>query len=55
MVVLADSTEQRVVTEALGLIDRSKPVNAVLNRVESSLVSRYYSHYYYGYGRGKAG
>lgn len=52
MVVLADSTEQRVVTEALSLIDRSKPVNAVLNRVEPSLVSRYYSHYYYGYGRG---
>lgn len=52
MVVMADSTEQRVVTEALSLLDRSKPINAVLNRVESSLVSRYYSHYYYGYGRG---
>lgn len=52
MVVMADSTEQRVVTEALALLDRSKPINAVLNRVESSLVSRYYSHYYYGYGRG---
>lgn len=52
MVVLADSTEQRVVTEALALLDRSKPVSAVLNRVEASLVSRYYSHYYYGYGQG---
>jgi protein-tyrosine kinase len=53
MVVMADSTEQRVVTEALALLDRSKPVSAVLNRVESSLVSRYYSHYYYGYGQGR--
>jgi protein-tyrosine kinase len=52
MVVLADSTEQRVVSEALGLLDRGKPVSAVLNRVEPSLVSRYYSHYYYGYGQG---
>jgi len=52
MVVLADATEQRVVNEALSLIDRTKPVNAVLNRVEPSLVSRYYSHYYYGYGQG---
>jgi hypothetical protein len=26
----------------------------VLNRVEPSLVSRYYSHYYYGYGRSAA-
>jgi protein-tyrosine kinase len=51
MVVMADATEQRVVTEALALLDRSKPVSAVLNRVESSLVSRYYSHYYYGYGQ----
>jgi receptor protein-tyrosine kinase len=51
MVVMADSTEQRVVTEALALLDRSKPVSAVLNRVEPSLVSRYYSHYYYGYGK----
>jgi len=51
MVVMADSTEQRVVTEALALLDRSKPVSAVLNRVEPSLVSRYYNHYYYGYGK----
>jgi len=51
MVVMADSTEQRVVTEALALLDRSKPVSAVLNRVEPSLVSRYYHHYYYGYGQ----
>jgi protein-tyrosine kinase len=54
MVVRADSTEQRVLAEALTLIDRSRPVSAVLNRVEPSLVSRYYSHYYYGYGRSPA-
>jgi Mrp family chromosome partitioning ATPase len=54
MVVRADSTEQRVLTEALSLIDRSRPVSAMLNRVEPSLVSRYYSHYYYGYGRSAA-
>ena len=54
MVVRADSTEQRVLTEALSLIDKSRPVSAVLNRVEPSMVSRYYSHYYYGYGRSAA-
>jgi exopolysaccharide/PEP-CTERM locus tyrosine autokinase len=52
MVVRADYTEQRVLAEALTLIDRARPVSAVLNRVEPSLVSRYYSHYYYGYGKG---
>lgn len=52
MVVRADSTEQRVVTEALALLDRSKPISAILNRVEPSVVSRYFSHYYYGYGQG---
>jgi exopolysaccharide/PEP-CTERM locus tyrosine autokinase len=51
MVVRADATEQRVVTEALSLLDHSRPINAVLNRVEPSLVSKYYSHYYYGYGK----
>jgi receptor protein-tyrosine kinase len=58
MVVRADQTEQRLVTEALGLLDRTKPVSAVLNKVESSLISRYYSYYYYGYGsegKGKGG
>ncbi len=43
MVVRADQTEQRLVTEALSLLDRTKPVSAVLNKVESSLISRYYS------------
>jgi Mrp family chromosome partitioning ATPase len=50
MVVRADLTEQRLVKEALALLDRTKPVSAVLNKVESSLISRYYSYYYYGYG-----
>jgi exopolysaccharide/PEP-CTERM locus tyrosine autokinase len=52
LVVRADSTEQRVVNEALALIDRNRPVSAILNRIEPSLVSRYYNHYYYGYGKG---
>jgi exopolysaccharide/PEP-CTERM locus tyrosine autokinase len=52
LVVRADATEQRVVTEALALIDRNRPVSAILNRIEPSLVSRYYNHYYYGYGKG---
>jgi exopolysaccharide/PEP-CTERM locus tyrosine autokinase len=52
MVVRADFTEQRQVKDALALIDRSRPVSALLNRVEPSLLSRYYSHYYYGYGQG---
>jgi exopolysaccharide/PEP-CTERM locus tyrosine autokinase len=55
LVVRADATEQRVVTEALSLIDRNRPVSAILNRIEPSLVSRYYNHYYYGYGKGTAG
>lgn len=56
MIVMADSTEQSVVTEALALLDRSKPISAVLNRVEPTFMSTYYSHYYYqhyGYGEGK--
>jgi hypothetical protein len=39
-----------VLAEALSLVDRSRPVSAVLNRVEPSLVSRYCSHYYCGGG-----
>jgi exopolysaccharide/PEP-CTERM locus tyrosine autokinase len=54
LVVRADSTEQRVVNEALALIDRNRPVSAILNRIEPSLVSRYYNHYYYGCGKGSA-
>jgi receptor protein-tyrosine kinase len=51
MVVRADHTEQREVIDALALLDKGKPVSTVLNRVEPSIVSRYYGHYYYGYGR----
>jgi len=51
MVVRADYTEQREVVDALALLDKGKPVSTILNRVEPSIVSRYYGHYYYGYGR----
>ena len=50
MVVRADRTEQRAVTDAIALIDKSTPVSAVLNGVEASLLSKYYGQYYYGYG-----
>ena len=50
MVVRADRTEQKAVLDALTLIDKSTPVSAVLNGVETSMLSKYYGHYYYGYG-----
>jgi receptor protein-tyrosine kinase len=50
LVVRADETEQQAVVDALALVDRSATVQAVLNRVTPSLVSRYYGQYYYGYG-----
>ena len=40
MVVRADRTEQRAVTDALALIDKSTPVSAVLNGVEASLAQQ---------------
>ena len=52
MVVRADDTEQQVVLDALALVDKSTPVRAILNRVEASMLSRYYGQYYYGYGYG---
>jgi exopolysaccharide/PEP-CTERM locus tyrosine autokinase len=54
LVVRADDTEQQGVLDAIALVDSSTPVRAVLNRVEASMASRYYGHYYYrhGYGRG---
>jgi receptor protein-tyrosine kinase len=52
LVVRADETEQQAVVDALALVDRSASVQAVLNRVTPSLVSRYYGQYYYGYGAG---
>ena len=55
MVVRADRTEQRIVADALALIDKSTPVSAILNGVEASLLSKYYGQYYYGYGSKEAG
>ena len=52
LVVRADDTEQQAVLDAIALVDKSTPVSAVLNRVEASLLSRYYGQYYYGYGYG---
>jgi receptor protein-tyrosine kinase len=51
LVVRADSTEQQAVLDALALVDKSTQVSAVLNGVEASLLSKYYGHYYYGYGK----
>jgi capsular exopolysaccharide synthesis family protein len=50
MVVRADFTEQRAVEEALALLDRSKPINCVLNAIDRSLMSMYYGDSYPGYG-----
>jgi exopolysaccharide/PEP-CTERM locus tyrosine autokinase len=55
MVVRADETEQRAVLDALQLVDKAAIVQAVLNRVTPSFVSRYYGQYYYGYGYGNDG
>ncbi len=55
LVVRADETEQQAVVDALALVDRSASVQAVLNRVTPSLVSRYYGQYYYGYGSAYGG
>ena len=53
LVVRADDTEQQAVLDALALVDKSTPVSAVLNRVQASVLSRYYGQYYYGYGYGR--
>jgi protein-tyrosine kinase len=54
VVVRAEETEQQAVLDAIALIDRDVPINAVLNRCTPSLLSRYYGQYYYGghYGSG---
>lgn len=52
LVVRADHTEQSTVLDALSLVDKATPVSAVLNRVENTVVSRYYGQNYYGYGEG---
>jgi receptor protein-tyrosine kinase len=53
LVVRADDTEQQAVQDAIALVDKSTPINAVLNRVQASALSRYYGQYYYGYGYGR--
>jgi exopolysaccharide/PEP-CTERM locus tyrosine autokinase len=53
LVVRADDTEQQAVQDAIALVDKSTPINAVLNRVQASAMSRYYGQYYYGYGYGR--
>jgi protein-tyrosine kinase len=61
IVVRAEETEQQAVLDAIALIDKDVPVNAVLNRCKPSLLSRYYGRYYYGghygsaYGQGPPG
>ena len=49
-VVKADATEQRVVREAITLIDPAASTNAVLNQVRPSLLSTYYGQHDYRYG-----
>ena len=49
-VVAAGSTPQRVVTDALSLIDVEKPVGMVLNKVRKPSNSGYYGYGSYGYG-----
>ena len=53
LVVRADHTEQHAVLDAISLIEKPTPISAVLNRVEASVLSKYYGQYYYGYGYGK--
>ena len=57
LVVRADRTEQRAVLDAIALVDKSTPINAVLNGVEVSMVSKYYGQYSYssGYRHGRSG
>jgi protein-tyrosine kinase len=61
IIVRAEETEQQAVLDAIALIDKDVPVNAVLNRCKPSLLSRYYGQYYYGghygsaYGQGSPG
>jgi exopolysaccharide/PEP-CTERM locus tyrosine autokinase len=52
LVVRSDDTPQEAVMDALALIDKSVPVRAVLNRVQPSVLNRYYGQYYYGQGTG---
>jgi receptor protein-tyrosine kinase len=54
LVVEADNTEQKAVSDALALLAPDKPVSAVLNKVKKSALSHYYGHYYYGSHYGSA-
>lgn len=51
-VVKADATEQRIVREAIALVDPAASTNAVLNQVRPSLFSTYYGQHEYQYGSG---
>ena len=50
MVVEALSTPKKVINEALAMLDRSKPINLVLNKNQLGSGADYYDGYY-GYGR----
>jgi len=54
LVVRADDTEQRVVKDAIALIDDSASISAVLNQVRPSILGRYYGEYGHSYGYGAA-
>jgi len=52
MVVLADATEQRLVREAIALLDRTKLISLMLNNVERTGIADDPVTYGYGYGYG---
>jgi exopolysaccharide/PEP-CTERM locus tyrosine autokinase len=52
MVVRADFTEQRMVREAIGLLDRTKLISTVLNNVQRTGIGDDPMTYGYGYGYG---
>ena len=52
LVVRADFTEQRLVREAIGLLDRTKLISSVLNNVQRTGIGDDPMSYGYGYGYG---
>jgi len=52
LVVRADYTEQRLVREAIGLLDRTKLISTVLNNVQRTGIGDDPMSYGYGYGYG---
>ena len=52
LVVLADATEQRLVREAIALLDRTKLISLVLNNVQRTGIADDPVTYGYGYGYG---